>query len=256
MARYGRTFPIRAHTLRFRAGLVKPHTQYFVQALPTGKSSSGTGAVTTSAFGLTTTTGNHIALVIGDDSGLAATGITSVTDSYGNTYTKAVGDAGTTALSIWHAKNITGGASHTITINWNLVTTSKVSYAGQESSGLNTTAPLDVTASSSTGSPSATISSGTTAATSMASELVIVAGSWQDATVTASEGTGYTDLSGNNGLTLAMMAMESKAVTTTGTQSGTLPLRASTNWIGVIATFKAAGGGPPVNTTNFFAMFN
>jgi hypothetical protein len=102
--------------------------------------------------------------------------VQSVTDTAGNIYTLAAGPLKGTALtqSIYYAKNILAG-SNAVT-----VTFSKAALFPDvrilEYKGLNTTAPLDVTAGASgTSGSNATVSSGSATATS-ANELIFGAG--------------------------------------------------------------------------------
>ena len=112
---------------------------------------------------------NVVAVMSGD----TTSSISSVTDSNGNTYTRAVGPTTTTGLqqSIYYAKNIAGG-SNTVTVKFN----QSASYPNvnvTEYNGLNTSNPLDVSAAA-TGSGT-TASSGS-ATTTSANELIVGAG--------------------------------------------------------------------------------
>ena len=96
------------------------------------------------AYPAAQTAGNLNVVVVGwGDTTFA---VSSVTDSRGNTYTRAVGPTATTGLtqSIYYAKNIAAG-SNTVTVTFNQA----ASYPDVrilEYSGLDTTSPLDVTA--------------------------------------------------------------------------------------------------------------
>ena len=112
---------------------------------------------------------NVVAVMSGD----TTSSISSVTDSNGNTYTRAVGPTTTTGLqqSIYYAKNIVGG-SNTVTVKFN----PSASYPNvnvTEYNGLNTSNPLDVTAAA---SGSGTSASSGSATTTSVNELIVGAG--------------------------------------------------------------------------------
>ena len=98
--------------------------------------------------------------------------VSSITDSKGNTYTRAVGPTAGTALtqSIYYAKNIAAG-SNTVTVTFNK-TAAYPDVRVLEYSGADKTNPLDVTAGA---SGSADRNSGT-ATTTSANEMVFGAG--------------------------------------------------------------------------------
>ena len=85
----------------------------------------------------------------------------SVTDSKGNTYTRAVGPTTTTGLSqsVYYAKNIAAG-SNTVTVTFNQAAAYQ-DVRILEYSGLDPSTPLDVTA--------AAVGSGTSASSGSAS---------------------------------------------------------------------------------------
>ncbi len=74
--------------------------------------------------------------------------VTSITDTAGNTYTKATGRQGTyttTRGETWYAKNTTANGSNVVTVH----TSSAVQYWGvvtTQYSGIDTSSPLDTTA--------------------------------------------------------------------------------------------------------------
>ena len=211
----------------------------FVQSL-TAIGDPGTGTYTSAAFGSSTTSGNLIVVTVSDDGGIA-NGITSVTDSKSNTYVKVPNEfPGAATVSMWYAKNITGGASHTITVNYDDTITFASTCVAQEFSGIDTTAPLDVYASTAATSTSPT--SGATSSTTLADELVVGGLAFTAATTTVTLGSGYTNL-GTTHQTNAGVGMESKIVSGTGAQTATFTLGASRSWSCAVATFKAATAG-------------
>lgn len=202
------------------------------------KTSTGSTPMTSSAFGSSTTTGNLIVVSVSDNGGVTG-GITSVTDSKGNTYTKIANEQdGSSTLSMWYAKNITGGASHTITIAWNTGLVSQASFTAQEFSGCDTTSPLDryIGAHSSSTSPS----SGATTATTTDAQLVVGGLAYFGTAVTPTAGAGYSNLD-SGAFTNANVGQESKVIASAAAQTATFTLSSSRDWSCGVATFKAAG---------------
>jgi hypothetical protein len=145
----------------------------FVQSRSATTGASAT-TLTTTTWTSSTVTGNLIAVFL-------VTGVTpsspAVTDSVGNTYVQC----GTTltaaagySIGVYYAKNITGGASFTITGHTG--SAAVIQMAGAEFSGLDTTAPCDKTASAEDTTTSTALTSGNTATTSTANEALI--GGW------------------------------------------------------------------------------
>ena len=210
-----------------------------------------TSPTTTTAFAGSTTSGNLIVVTTADDSGLT-TSVSAVADSKGNAYTQVVNISSSSSMQIWYAKNITGGASHTVSATWNTGNTGRCVLVAQEFSGCDTSNPLDQ--NTSTGSTGTAVSSGASPTTTQAAELV-VGGASHDALASAfSLGSGYTNL-GTVNVANCAVAMESKVVAATGAQTATFTIAASRTWICGVVTFKGAGGGPPpaVNS-GFFGL--
>jgi hypothetical protein len=158
----------------------------FVQvAAATPKSPSSSVAVT---FQVVQSAGDLNVVAVGWND--TSSSVNSVTDSKGNSYALAVGPTTGTGLrqSIYYAKNIAPG-SNTVRVNFNQAVTF-VDVRAAEYRGLDTMAPLDVTAGASgNNSNSATISSGS-ANTRVANELIFGAG-MTSGTITGA-GTGFT----------------------------------------------------------------
>jgi hypothetical protein len=180
------------------------------------------------AYPATQTAGdlNVVAVGWGD----TTSSVSSVTDSRGNVYTRALGPTTTTGLSqsIYYAKNIAAG-SNTVTVTFNQA----AAYPDVrilEYSGLDTSAPLDVTAAAVGSGTSANSGSATTTS---ANELIFGAGSTTGVTYTGG-GSGFTARIINNFGNLA----EDKTVASTGSNSATAP-NSSGNWVMQMATFKA-----------------
>jgi IPT/TIG domain len=160
--------------------------------------------------------------------------VQSVTDSLGNSYALAAGPVKGTALtqSIYYAKNIAPG-SNSVT-----VTFTKVAVFPDvrilEYKGLNTTAPLDVTAGASgTSGNNAIVSSGA-ATTTSANELIFGAGMTNGAFTKA--GTSFKA----EVITADGDIAEDQVVSATGSYSATASLGAygSQQWVMQMVTFK------------------
>jgi large repetitive protein len=201
----------------------------------TPQSSQSTVAVT---FTGAQTGGDFNVVVVGWNDSTAA--VSSVTDSSGNVYTRAVGPtaiSGVASQSIYYAPNIKSAAAggNVVTV----VFTTAASFADiriLEYSGISATAPVDVTAAA-TGS-SATSNSGA-ATTTNASDLIFGANLVTGAT--SGPGTGFT----RRLLTLPDADIaEDKLVTATGSNSATAP--SSGQWVMQMVAFKAAGTGTGV----------
>lgn len=229
-----------------------------IQTLQASTTAAGTSRAGT--WGSNTTTGNTIIVAVAP--AVAANNVTSITDSQGNTYVHDVrntaGAGSHPQIEIWHAENITGGTTPTITVNW--TNSTNCAWIAREYSGLATSSTLDKTAGSS-GTNNAP-SSGATATTSQNDELVIGAVSYPTTTVTMTAGSGYANASqkGSTGAgTSSLVAVEDKTVAATGAQTATFSSsETGNNWNCVVATFKVAGGGgggPVAGTKGSSAIF-
>jgi len=169
---------------------------------------------------------NVIAVGWGD----TTSAISSVTDSRGNTYTRAVGPTSNTGLqqAIYYAKNIAGG-SNTVTVKFN----QSAAYPDVrilEYRGLDPTSPLDVTAA---GAGNGTSASSVSATTTVANELIFGAGATSGTAFTA-PGSGFTTRILNIYGSLA----EDKTVSNTGSNTATAT-NSGGYWVMQMATFKA-----------------
>jgi hypothetical protein len=193
------------------------------------KTSNPSGSTLAVAYPAAQTAGNLNIVVVGWNDTTAA--VSSVTDSRGNTYTRAVGPTTGTALSqsIYYAKNIIAG-SNTVTVVFNQ-TAAYPDVRVLEYSGADTTNPLDVTAGAS--GTGLTGNSGS-ATTTSANELVFGAGMTFD--IYNAAGSGYT----NRVITNFGDIAEDRSVTSTGSYNATAAMRASAAWVMQMATFKAA----------------
>lgn len=210
------------------------------------QSTTGTNTATptvTTAFGASVTTGNLIVISVSNDSGLTGQ-ITSITDTGGNTYTLIGTElAGSSVLGMYYAKNVTGGASFTVTVNWSEVSTGRVTVVAQEFSGCDTSSPLDQTAG--TGATGTAVDTGATASTSQADELIVGGVSYDGVASTLTLGATFTNL-GQSNKANASAGQESKVVSSVSTYNATFTIGASRNWEARVATFKAAGAAAAV----------
>jgi hypothetical protein len=171
--------------------------------------------------------------------GSTTVGISSVTDSQGNSYTLAIGPSATTSVgstSIYYAPNIAAAAAgaNTVTVTFSAaVPFPDVRVA--EYSGISTTSPLDVTT---VATGTGTTSSSGAVSTTNANDLLV--GSNWVLSGTTGPGTGFTQrvISAWDGDIL-----EDEIVSATGSYTATAPISPSAAWIMQMAAFKAASSG-------------
>lgn len=212
---------------------------------------SGVTSLTTAA--ITTTSGNLIVAAYSTDENVTPFQAT-ITDSKSNTYVDnhsfAHNGAGAfdIAVGIAYAKNITGGASHTFTVN--NTGSQFVAIGASEFSGADTTAPADTAKPSTTGNSTAcdpgAMAPGSTG------DLYFTAGvhTGTSRTWTANTGAGFvkrTDITdaGSTQLPLCTTALDNG----TGSLNGTITISgAAIQWAAAGATFIAAGGAAVFET--------
>ena len=210
------------HLLQENSGLILL-ADYLIQSSGTAALGLGSTSVT---WGANTTTGNMVVVGVALTNALTLGTVSSVTDSQGNSYTKALSKAGTNLTDvinteIWYASNITGGAG-SVTVNH--VVDNAAMFA-REYTGFNA---LDVT-SSALGS-STTPNSGTSSATTVGTELLVVStGDDKGATQTWAAVAPYGNMVGT-ATTLTGVSMEDHLLVATGAQTGTLTLGSAANW--------------------------
>jgi YD repeat-containing protein len=221
----------------------------YVQSTSTSPNNSSLSSLT-ATFSAAQSAGDLNVVAIGW--GSTSIGISSVTDTKGNTYTLAVGptvvsSVGSTA--IYYAKNIVAATagSNMVTVHFS----SGVPYPDvriAEYSGINTTSPLDVTV---TGSGTGTTSATSSVTTTNANDLLV--GSNWVLSGTTGPGTGYTQrvISGWDGDIL-----EDEIVSAVGSYTATAAISPSAAYIMQMAAFKAAGSAdttPPSAPTGLGA---
>jgi RHS repeat-associated protein len=185
-------------------------------------------------------TGTHagdlivLGLFVGD-----STSVSSVSDTQGNTYTLISSSPWPTPSGfferLYYAKNIVGGAD-TITV------TLGGSVWGMELhvydySGLDTSSPLDASATPQTGTSTSGVSG--TLTTTNPNDLLF-SFFHSDNGVTNTAGTGFT---GRTPPGDSYPLGEDKNATSTGTYSATMNFSASADYVGFLVAFKAASGG-------------
>jgi hypothetical protein len=166
----------------------------------------------------------------------------SASDNKSNTYTKAFESAGVTgSLECWYAENISGGASHQVTISSPVG--SYFMFAVAEYSGVATSSAFDTSAVSPQDTPATTYTSGSTASTAQADELLFGAVFSYNGTVSVTPDSPWSAINTRTGTFLHMVVTE-QVVSSTGAYANTGSISGDTvkTWSG-IATFKASAGG-------------
>jgi hypothetical protein len=218
-------------------------------------------AHTFGAFNTTTTTslastgttgaGDLLVAVIRVRNTVSLATVSGVTDSASNAWSKAAGvTQGTQAdMEVWYAPNAAGVTSVTATVT----SASALAETVFDITGALTSSPLDKTATLSGSSTAA--STGTTAATSQASEIAIAGIGWNGTTATPSgQTTGYATTAIQKSTATGAATGEQAAwqiLTAPGTQTYGATLSASAAWTGAIATFKLGSVGPVPTIASF-----
>jgi len=183
------------------------------------------------AYGSAQTAGNLNIVVVGWGDNTSS--VSSVTDTRGNVYTRAVGPTTNTGIqqSIYYAKNIAAG-SNAVTVAFSPA----ASYPDVrilEYSGLDPASPLDGKAGA---SGSGTAANSGNAATLSANELVFGAGT--TGAIFNAAGSGFVSRMINAYGNIA----EDKTVSATGSYNATATTNSSV-WVMQVATFRASGQG-------------
>jgi IPT/TIG domain len=184
------------------------------------------------------TAGNLNIVVVGWNDSTSA--VSSVTDSRGNTYLRAIGPTAGTKLtqSIYYAKNIVAG-SNTVSVTFNTAVLFP-DVRVLEYSGADKANPLDATAAAA--GTSLTTNSGPASTTSL-NELIFGAGTTFNGYYPA---TGFTQRVLTNFGDMA----EDATVASMGTYSVTAPLHLSAPWVTQMATFRGQGASTPTFTVS------
>jgi chitodextrinase len=197
---------------------------------------TNTNNITTGNFASAVTNGNLLVTWIWYNS--TTQSVSSVTDTKGNVYVKAVGPTtGTGSLAgwrqeIWYAKNVVGGTGLNVTATFTGIFNAEKAVTAHEYSGVDTVSPLDVAAAAVTSSANASSGSVTTHFTN---ELIFGAGLFASA---GSQGSGFTIRS-----TIAANASEDKLGAAIGSYAATFTNSAQSA-IAQMVTFKPLGAVP------------
>jgi IPT/TIG domain len=218
----------------------------FTYALGTGPinyiqgGSTGTGATQATLIEVmpAAQTAGHLNVVVVGWSDTTST-ITSVTDTEGNTYAVGASTATGTGIrqAIYYAKNIVGdtGSPNQITVTFNQPAVAP-DLRIFEYSGLDTTSPLDVAASS---SGNGTLGDTGACTTLAAVDLIVGAGTTNTHFTGPGSGFNLLDISNPNG-----GSSEHQITSAAGSCEATSPLITG-NWVMQAAAFKVAGAVVP-----------
>lgn len=194
----------------------------------------------TTAFASPLINGSIILVAVEFDTG-ATNSVNSMIDTAGNTYTRILSrnETGVFNLEMWYAQNTHTTASNIVTAHDTSGGVDSVICA-EEWTGQGSGNPIDVSISANdTGVPSTALNSGTTTATTNATELIWCAGAVAGSSNTLTPGSGYSNVT-QNSTTFSTLGIESKTVASIGTQSGTFTANASGSWCcGVVAILPA-----------------
>ena len=180
-----------------------------------------------------------------------------VTDNQGNTYTRAVRGpvhATNTVPAIFYAENI-GSPSGTFTVTVDPSGTGNyIEFSAAEFSAMATSSSLDKTQTNE--GDSATPTSGTTAATTQADELVlaVLATGNSSSALGIDLPSGFTNITINQDESATVgHSFDYQIIAATGTQLADWGSVVVSNdpWSACIATFKAAGGAAAVSRRTF-----
>ncbi len=213
-----------------RAGPVKLHVA--------GGSNPGSGvSATVSTTAFAAGSGNLIVVFASQrTSGLISA---SVSDTAGNTYlpvaSAAVGATG--SCGMWYAKNIAGNAANVVTVAFS-APAGQAAVSATEYSGLDQTAPLDLSATGTAAGANGVLSGAFTAA---AGELMVAGAAAASSGNTFSPGAGFSVEGQDPG---GFEAVEDQ-VTGSAQSRATASMSAggSTDWGMVVATFRAPDTG-------------
>jgi hypothetical protein len=183
------------------------------------------------AFTSNTTTGNLIIVAVGAVIGNTNI-VTTITDSPGgNTYIQALrfsgeANASNASIEVWYAKNITGGVTPTVTVNFNGTIRPCISIA--EYSGLNTIQPFDFAIASPAPAARTKFTVDSPTDTKTPNELICVVAHANDNTSTWTADSNYAHLQSQVASTTGNQAVSDRIVSIQGIQSCITTRTAST----------------------------
>jgi len=224
--------------------LALPRPAGAIAFVRSASASSSTSSTTVAASFPTNAAGDLLVVVAEwNDNGATAT----IADTALNSYSVALGPVDNPdsqfRQQIWFVANSAASAgTNTVTVTFSVAQAAK-SILIHEYSGLNTSSPLDRSASAS-GTGTA-LGSGLTAATAQADELIFGIGTNDTATVTHTAGTGFTLRETQGPSAGQRVSSEDKIVAATGQYNATFTASATGTWTALVVTFKGAGGAAP-----------
>ncbi len=198
----------------------------------------------TASFGNAVTSGDLIVVAVAPWNSSDIEAVSSVTDSAGNPYSKAVEDpsvpeGAVQPLSIWYAPNVVGGTNFTVTVT--LQNPGAVSVAIHEYGGLAASNVVDQVGHANGNGSQATAT--LSAATSQANDLLFSASTFTDVSVvSATAGSNYTlRQSQPNDLCCDALFTEDQAVNVTGQYTATFSYPQAVNYRVAVVAFRSAG---------------
>lgn len=189
----------------------------------------------TLAFGVNVTAGNLLLLIVG--LGLSSD-VTGVTDTLGQTWTKAKSQVQTTDggfVSLWYVENTAGGAC---TVQVAYASAANVRLIVMEYSGVATSGALNQTNSAQADASSA-VNAGAIN-TTQPEELIVVAAR-NDTNTTFTAGAGYTLRTEQAAAPNTRLVYEDRVTSSSGSYSGLMTSSGNLLWAAVIVSFKGVG---------------
>lgn len=212
-----------------------PRVSAAIALVNTSNGGNVTGsAVPTCATGAASHTSGNLN-IFGERHSSIADDPSSVTDTAGNTYTKiASADLGANdRLTVWYAKNITGNASNVVTATY-VANRAFVECINHQYSGLDTTAPLDTSATG-TASAAASVTTGAFS-TAQNDEVSVCFASVNALSITFTAGSGYTKQ-----VNISTMASEDQIFSTTQSSvTASMSKTGNSDWEMVCGVLKMA----------------
>lgn len=200
---------------------------------------SGTSSGAVNSFAVTlpnsSTAGNCLIAAISVDTQT----VSSVTDNKGQTWTQAAALSLPTSghIYMYYVPNSLAGVT-TITVTLGVLTTSAMCVVAAEYFGVNSATPLDQTSTNSQTTNVTAVTSGSTATTSQAIELLFgMHYTRQAASDAMTPGTGWTSITATGGNGDQMYAQD-QIVTATGAYASTATAATAHQFFSAIGTFK------------------
>jgi hypothetical protein len=214
-----------------------------------GNANTATSTTLVASTGTLTGTGDLLVLVIKVRNTTSLATVSGVTDSASNAWSKAAGvTQGTQAdMELWYAPSANGVTTVTATAT----SASALAETVFDITGALTSLPLDKTATLSGSSTAA--STGTTLATSQASEIVVAGIGWNGTVTPSGQTATYTTTTTKSSTATGSATGEQAAwqiLSAPGTQTYGATLSGTAAWTGAIATFKLGASAPAPTITN------